>query len=77
VIRALPQGQYLREEFQQLNQTGNADIDIFFTLNPGYVHGDELVCLTKLSFDNLRPFIKRVLIKVLQLDLSSNFSDLK
>ena len=77
VIRALPQGQYLREEFQQLNQTGNADIDIFFTLNPGYVHGDELVCLTRLSFDNLRPFIKRVLIKVLQLDLSSNFSDLK
>jgi hypothetical protein len=77
VIRALPEGQYLREEFQQSNQTGNADLNIFFTLNPGYVHGDELVCLTQLSFDNLRPFIKRVLIKVLQLDISLNFSNLK
>lgn len=32
----------------------------FLRLNPGYRNGDELVCLCRLSPDNLRPFAARV-----------------
>jgi hypothetical protein len=70
VIRALPQGQYLRETFQQSKLTGNMAINNFFSLNPGYTHGDELVCLTRLSFDNIRPFIKEVLVRAFQMKMN-------
>jgi hypothetical protein len=61
VIRALPDGQYLRPEFQQFEVSGNRELDTFFKLNPGFSHGDELVCFTHLTIENLRPFIKRAL----------------
>ena len=35
----------------------------FLASNPGYVHGDELVCLTELSTENLRPIARRVFQK--------------
>jgi hypothetical protein len=59
VIRALPRGQYLRKEFQQSEVTNNIAVNSFYSMNPGYIKGDELVCLTRLSFDNIRPFIKK------------------
>ena len=36
------------------------DVAFFLRSNPGYVHGDELVCLTELSSSNLRPLARRV-----------------
>jgi hypothetical protein len=69
VIRALPKGQYLRKEFHQSEITSNKAINSFFSLNPGYTKGDELVCLTRLSFDNIHPFIKKVLVRAFQLKI--------
>jgi len=67
VIRALPKGQYLRKKFHQSKITRNKAINNFLSLNPGYINGDELVCLTRLSYDNIRPFIKKVLIRAFQI----------
>jgi hypothetical protein len=36
------------------------DVAFFLRSNPGYDHGDELVCLTELSPGNLRPLARRV-----------------
>jgi hypothetical protein len=36
------------------------DVAFFLRNNPGYEHGDELVCLTELSSSNLRPLARRV-----------------
>ncbi|MGH6611217.1 MAG: hypothetical protein ACRECQ_13270 [Burkholderiaceae bacterium] len=36
------------------------EVDFFLARNPGYAHGDELVCLCELSADNLRPMARRV-----------------
>jgi hypothetical protein len=36
------------------------DVAFFLRSNPGYTRGDELVCLTELSCDNLRPLARRV-----------------
>jgi hypothetical protein len=36
------------------------DVAFFLRRNPGYVRGDELVCLTELAADNLRPLARRV-----------------
>jgi hypothetical protein len=69
VIRALPKGQYLRKEFHQSEITRNKALKSFFSLNPGYINGDELVCLTRLSYDNIRPFIKKVLIRAFQIQM--------
>lgn len=35
------------------------DVAFFLATNPGYVRGDELVCLTRLSADNLTPIARR------------------
>ena len=36
------------------------DVDYFLARNPGYVSGDELVCLCELTADNLRPLARRI-----------------
>jgi hypothetical protein len=36
------------------------DVDFFLRSNPGYIHGDELICLTELCSANLRPLARRV-----------------
>ena len=61
IIKSRNNGQYLREEFQQKEIIGNDELKNFFILNPGYIHGDELVCLTSLSPENLQPFFRRAL----------------
>ena len=35
------------------------DVALFLALNPGYAGGDELLCLTELSAENLRPHARR------------------
>jgi hypothetical protein len=36
------------------------DVAFFLRSNPGYTHGDELICLTELCSANLRPLARRV-----------------
>ena len=36
------------------------DVAFFLRRNPGYIRGDELMCLTELSAGNLRPLARRV-----------------
>ena len=39
----------------------NQHIAFFLSKNPGYDAGDELVCMTRLSWENFKPFVKRLL----------------
>lgn len=39
----------------------NQHIAFFLDKNPGYQNGDELVCLTRLTLANFKPFVKRLL----------------
>jgi hypothetical protein len=41
-------------------EAARPDVAFFLGRNPGYVNGDELVCLTELSAANLRPLARRV-----------------
>jgi hypothetical protein len=42
------------------DEAARPDVGFFLRQNPGYRYGDELVCLTELSLDNLRPLARRV-----------------
>jgi hypothetical protein len=42
------------------DELARPEVGFFLARNPGYVHGDELVCLTELSEQNLRPLARRV-----------------
>jgi hypothetical protein len=42
------------------DEASRPDVAFFLRSNPGYTRGDELVCLTELSSDNLRPLARRV-----------------
>lgn len=42
-------------------QLKDKDIEYFIKVNPGYINGDDLVCLAKLSRDNLKSTGKRLL----------------
>jgi hypothetical protein len=42
-----------------LAEAQRADVAFFLARNPGYRNGDELVCLTELSADNLRPLARK------------------
>ena len=35
------------------------EVEFFLTRNPGYAHGDELVCLCELAAANLQPIAQR------------------
>jgi hypothetical protein len=39
----------------------NPHKNFFFKKNPGYIHGDELVCLTEIDEDNFTAAAKRML----------------
>jgi hypothetical protein len=41
-------------------EASRRDVSFFLRSNPGYAHGDELVCLTELASNNLRPLARRV-----------------
>jgi hypothetical protein len=41
-------------------EAARPDVAFFLRSNPGYAGGDELVCLTELASDNLRPLARRV-----------------
>lgn len=39
----------------------NEHIAFFLKRNPGHVNGEELACITRLSLENFKPFVKRLL----------------
>ncbi len=41
------------------DEAARPDVAFFLRRNPGYRQGDELVCMTELSLDNLRPLARR------------------
>lgn len=44
----------------ETEEASRPDVNYFLERNPGYIYGDELVCLTELSVANLRPLARRV-----------------
>lgn len=54
----------LRDDFDGVAAAGqNRYVKFFNTMNPGYAHGDELLCLCELSADNLRPRARRQFLR--------------
>jgi hypothetical protein len=53
---------HLKPEWALVEETEAArpDVSFFLRSNPGYISGDELVCLTELAPENLRPLARRV-----------------
>ena len=54
--------QMLREELREVGPGRLSDphVAFFMERNPGWSHGDELVCLTEISFENLTPAGRRM-----------------
>jgi hypothetical protein len=54
---------FLKQEFAEIDERQRRDKNVAFFLekNPGYTVGDELVCITKLSKDNLNKVGRRIL----------------
>lgn len=62
-VVSFPQSRgHLKQQWQAIAPAERArpDVAFFLARNPGYVCGDELVCLTELSAENLRPLARRV-----------------
>jgi len=53
---------HLKPEWADIEpgEEARRDVAFFLRRNPGYVRGEELVCLTELAADNLRPLARRV-----------------
>lgn len=64
IVRAKFGGQYLKTEYHPEKKARKKHEIFYYNSNPNYEKGDELLCLTKLSFDNINPFIKRKLQKL-------------
>ena len=54
---------YLKGEYANIGKTAlrNKNTAFFFNKNPGYMNGDELVCLCEISMNNLNKFGRRLL----------------
>lgn len=44
-------------------EKGREAVRFFLERNPGYVRGDELVCLCEISEDNMRPLTRRIFVR--------------
>jgi hypothetical protein len=60
IIEADSTSQYLKEIYQPEEKSENQVASFFYSSNPGYYKGDELLCLAEISDNNLHPFIKRM-----------------
>jgi hypothetical protein len=61
IIRFPESRGHLRPEFAAIApaEARRADVAFFLARNPGYVGGDELLCLTELDADNLQPHARK------------------
>lgn len=54
-------GPFLKEQYHPQLKKGGRTEKFFYQHNPGYIHGDELVCITELKAENICDFMKRIL----------------
>jgi len=66
IVRIQPPADRLKEELAIIPDAKKSDphVQLFMNKNPGYINGDELVCITKIDYDNFtratRKFIDRI-----------------
>lgn len=65
VIIADPRSCYLRQQLAEIpgEYLRDPHVQFFSKMNPGYVKGDELLCLTQFEPGNLEPFILNRLVR--------------
>lgn len=62
VVKAKSNAGYLKENYHpKVNLTNKHDA-FFYNSNPGYIKGDELLCLTQLSLNNIKPYLKKMVL---------------
>ena len=56
---------HLKPAYAHIEETDNRrdDVSFFLRRNPGYGDGDELVCLTELCPENLKPIARRLFLQ--------------
>ena len=61
IVRLIPRADRLKPELADIpgHQRGKRHIQFFLERNPGYVNGDELVCLARISAANFTPIAQR------------------
>lgn len=60
IIKAKPNGQYLKETYQPEIKATNKVSTFFHTINSGYYKGDELLCMTEVIDSNINSYIMRI-----------------
>lgn len=62
VVR-FPRPQVLKPDLLDVpdGRRGDPDVAFFLSANPGFIRGDELVCLTRMHEDNLTPAARRMM----------------
>lgn len=65
ILRSTRSSQRLRAGVADITETNRQkpEIAFFEAVNPGHANGDELICLTQFTMENLNPFILRKLLK--------------
>jgi hypothetical protein len=61
IIKAKECGQFLKTDYHPVKEPEKPYTRFFYDKNPGYIKGDELLCLAEFSLSNITPFIKRAL----------------
>ncbi len=64
IIEASEQAQFLKPEYQPEKSIRKPHEKLYYELNPGYEKGDELLCLSPLTMNNLNTFIKEKLLNI-------------
>ena len=69
-------GQVKKEHAQKSFKKSNLYVDYFLERNPGFVNGDELVCIAELAIDNFKRFPKLLISRTINsnstFDIHSN-----
>jgi len=63
IIEAKQGSQHLVQDHEPSKNEFKEHELFFYKANPGYAKGDELLCLTQLSLENMHPFMQRVFRK--------------
>ncbi len=61
IVRAKKNAQFLKTDYQPKREPRKKHEIFFYKSNPNFISGDELLCITRLSINNINPFIKRMI----------------
>jgi len=59
-------GQVKKEHAEKSFRKNNEYVDFFLRKNPGFVDGDEMVCMAELSLNNFKRYPRRIISKVIE-----------